>query len=210
MLEKILNFFGLTTLKRFNNMYETMRGNVDHYKLEKLEWFNRYRKLFNWELNKPEIDFQEYEKKVGRKKEGWGFDNELFSEWYDKHRRDEYMAFKVRQLCQHPHLLKVFMLAFSNFDWKSAQEHMVKLDWHWKGGGKDRVPSIDEVKMHIFTLISTDHLDRDGGVSSGGYELALWNDEEKGDSCRITFKDSNGYNLTTVVSENDSIVDIKK
>lgn len=216
MLEKILKFFGLTTLKRF----ETMKDAKNYYQSAKQDWVDKYRVLenkynilFDWSLDKPELDFKEYENKVGRKKEGFGFDNELFAEWYDLHRRDQYMAFKVRVLCEHPHLLKSFIIAFSNFDWVSAQEYMEKTDWRWTSGGKDRVPSIDEIKMHIFTLINTESLNEKGGVSSGGYTLSLYNDKECGATCEISFKDkqsySDNFSIQSVFNEKNKELIIK-
>lgn len=174
---KILNWFGLTTLTTYREIEDRAK---DYHKLIS----NLTSALAEYE-NKPtpSLEFTEFKKDKPSDEKF----KVLFDEWYSIYCRNQYQAYKIRQLTKHPHLLNAFMLEFSSFDWNSVSEYMEKTNWFWNDN--DRIPTLAELKDCVITLIPDGSFDHVGNaLSSGGFKVALYYDNDCNPVCKIEFK----------------------
>jgi hypothetical protein len=171
----ILRAFGLAKISTLN---EVEKRNREYLKLIS----DLTKAVAEYEnMPEPTVDFKEYKPE----EHGHSFNRNLFDEWYSIFRRNQYEAFKIRQLCKHPHLLNAFMNEFGSFDWESIRAYMEETNWVW--GGKLTSPTIEDLKDTVITLIPDDDFDYVGNaVSSGGFTVSLYYEDCKA-ICKITF-----------------------
>jgi len=177
---KILEIFGLTTLKKYDEKVDELvlaiaRQNIAETKLNNV-----------FAENKPTVEFATYRKELGRKE----FDREFWDvDWYayyDKYHRDEYEAYKIRNLSKHPHLLNAFLCEFGSYDWNRVEAYMKKVDWKWSD--KSHTPTVEELKDAVITLIPFDGYESNKNmVQSGGFSLSLFYKEDGSPYCKIDF-----------------------
>lgn len=177
MKTKILNWFGLTTLTTYREMEDRA---TDYHKLIS----SLTSAIAEYEDKpKPQVEFLEFKKDEQSK---YKFDKHLFDEWYSIYCRNQYQAYKIRQLTKHPHLLNAFMVEFGSFDWDSVSKYMEETNWFWNDKG--RTPTLDELKDCVITLIPDGSFDYVGNaLSSGGFKVTLYYDGECKPVCKIEF-----------------------
>jgi hypothetical protein len=90
-----------------------------------------YNKLFDPDLIEMEMTYNEYALANGRTLLGGLYNTQLFLEYYDKYKRNQYAAYKMRCLCSQPPLFAAFMLEFSKFDWEGTCKYMNSVNWNW-------------------------------------------------------------------------------
>jgi hypothetical protein len=177
MKTKFLSLFGLTTLSNYREIED--RAKEYHKLISDLTLA-----IAEYEDKpKPSIEYSDYKKTKQSKS---GFDSELWNEWYSIYCRNQYAAYKIRQLTKHPHLFIAFMNEFGSFDWESTYSYMKSVDWFWSK--KFESPTIEELKDCVITLIPDDNFDYVGnGVSSGGFTVSLYYNENGEAVCKIKF-----------------------
>lgn len=199
-MKNILNKIGLTTLKsqaETVNYLLDIEKRLDSENKEKDETIHElklnYNKLFNWDLFVPELSFKEYQILVGKEKLPLGKEwSELHNEYYDKYCRSQYQAFILRSLSLEPYMLTAFILKFSHVNWQKIADIMKESNWCWSS--KDRTPTIDELKDCVITLIPLNSYNSVGNsISSGGFEVSLYYNENKEPICNITFDGQTYY-----------------
>ncbi len=128
----------------------------------------------SWAQDKPEMTYQEYRKSIGSNdsisthlgKQNW-------NDYYNKYHRDQHIAFKIRSLTKHPHLLVAFLNEFSSFDWVDVMNYMKSVNWMWSDN--ECTPTIKELKDCVITLIPEDDYDNiNNCIMSGGFEVFLY------------------------------------
>jgi hypothetical protein len=174
---KILNWFGLTTLSNYREIEDRA---TDYHKLISdltlaiAEYDNQ---------PKPEVEYIDY--KIDKKSKV-GFDRELFNKWYSIYCRNQHQAYKIRLLTKHPHLLNAFMVEFGSVDWESVSSYMKSVNWFWSDNKTS--PTIKELKDCVITLIPENNFDWVGnGISSGGFKVSLYYNENGEAVCKIEF-----------------------
>lgn len=177
MKHKILNALGLTTLSNYREIEDRAK---DYHKLIS----NLTLAISEYDsLPTPEVEFKDYKSD----EHGNFFNKKLFNEWYSIYRRNQYQAYKLRQLTKHPHLLNAFMNEFGSFDWESIRSYMEENEWFWKD--KSVSPTIEEMKDCVITLIPESNFDYIGNaLSSGGFKVTLYYDENGKAICKIEFE----------------------
>lgn len=182
MKHKILNALGLTTLSNYREIEDRAK---DYQKLIS----NLTLAIAEYETKPtPEIEFKDYKSD----EHGNRFNKKLFDEWYSMYCRNQYGAYKLRQLTKHPHLLYAFMNEFGSFDWESIRSYMEENDWFWKDNSAS--PTIEEMKDCVITLIPESNFDCIGNaVSSGGFIVKLYYDESGKSICNINFNKNGKY-----------------
>ena len=178
---KILKWFGLTTLSSLNDI-ENKFNEVDTRNKEYQKLISDLTKVISEydEIPKPSVEYADYKKDERNNR----YNKEIFYEWYSIYLSNQYAAFKLRRLSKHPHLLKAFMVAIGTFNWESVRLHMEETKWCWND--KTVSPTIDELIDCVITLIPENGFDSPNGVSSGGFTVKLYYENEK-PICNITF-----------------------
>ena len=174
---KVLNWLGLTTLLNYLEIED--RAKEYHKLISDLTLaISEYE-----DKPKPTIEYSDYKKD---KHSEIGFDVQLWDEWYSKHCRNQYVAYKMRQLTKNPHLFMAFMNEFGSFDWESPYSYMKSVDWFWSR--KSESPTIEELKDCVITLIPDGDFNHvDNGLSSGGFTVSLYYNENSEAVCKIKF-----------------------
>ena len=177
MKTKILNWFGLTTLSTYREIEDRA---TDYHRLIS----DLTSAIAEYESKpKPDIEFSEYKKD---KQSELRFDKHLFDEWYSIYCRNQYAAYKMRQLTKHPHLFMAFMNTFSSFKWESNVRQMKKENWTYQD--RVEIPTVSELKDMVITLIPDNDFDYIGNAwSSGGFKVSLYYDEYNNPVCKIEF-----------------------
>ena len=79
------------------------------------------------------------------------------------------------------------MNEFGSFDWESIRLYMEENEWFWKD--KSVSPTIEEMKDCVITLIPESNFDYIGNaISSGGFKVTLYYDENGKAICKIEFE----------------------
>jgi hypothetical protein len=172
IIQKIINFFKSLRSKAVKDL-----------ELLTIE----YDKLFNHDLFKPEIEFTEYLKSLGKENlkisTEW---NMLHDEYYNKYYKCQYQANRLRILSLEPKLLTAFLNEFSSIDYQKIHDYMVNVNWTYKS--RDKLPTIDELKDTIISLIPTkDYYSENNEISTGGFSVNLYYDKDKNPVCKIIF-----------------------
>jgi hypothetical protein len=177
MRHKFLNWFGLTTLTTYREMEDRAK---DYHKLIS----DLTAAIAEYESKpKSTVEYKDYKPY----EHGSSFNKKLFDEWYSIYCKNQYQAYKLRQLSKHPHLLNAFMNEFGSFDWESIHLHMEENNWFWHDNSVS--PTIEEMKDCVITLIPENRFDTIGNaVSSGGFTVSLYYDENCNSICKIEFK----------------------
>ena len=192
MKNKILSWFGLTTLARLNAV-ETRNNEYLKLMSDLTKALAAYEKYEN--KPEPEVEFINYRNPEKQTKTS-GFDNELFAEWYDIYCRNQYQAYKIRKLTRHPHLLVAFLNEFSSFDWESVRKYMEEVNWGY--GELQVVPTVERLKDCVITLLPDDesHYLYSGEIASGGFYVDVYYEEDTCKAvCTIKFKKEDGNYL---------------
>jgi hypothetical protein len=184
MKMKFLSWFNLTTLSNYSEIEERAKDYKKLISTLSLAVSELTLALEHYESKpKPEVEFKDFKNDVY----GERYSAEKFDEWYSIYQRNQYAAYKIRLLSNHPHLLIAFLNEFSSFDWEKVRSHMHKTKWFW--GRKKESPTIDELKDCVITLIPENDFDNQlNAISSGGFTVSLYYDENKNAVCKINFE----------------------
>lgn len=175
---KFLNWFGLTTLSTYREIEDRAK---DYHKLicDLTIGIAEYESKL-----KPEVEFVDYK---SDERDGSEFNKKLFDEWYSIYCKNQYQAYKIRQLIKHPHLLNAFMNEFSSFNWSDIYLYMEENKWFWDDG--DKIPTIEELKDCVITLIPENDFNYIGNNSSNaGFKVILYYNVDGEAICKIEFK----------------------
>lgn len=181
MKNKILKFFGLITLTEYN-----LKVNIEK-KLNDTLADLAQAQIDMWAQEKPAMTYQEYLKSIGTDYYTAAKTKDIWNDYYSKYHRDQYEAFKIRNLTKHPHLLNAFLNEFGSFDWVKVRDYMKSANWTWND--HDRTPSVEELKDCVIALIPADDYDNTNNcVMSGGFYVSLYYLDGK-PVCKIEFKE---------------------
>ena len=178
---RILNFFNLISLTEYNLKVDTEKKLNDSLAALTQAQINM------WAQEKPKMTYDEYLKSIGTDYFTAAKTKDVWNNYYNKYHRDQYQAFKIRNLTKHPHLLHAFLNEFGSFDWVKVRDYMKSVNWTWSD--HDLTPTIEELKDCVIGLIPCDNYDNtENDLMSGGFYVSLYYLEGK-PVCKIEFKE---------------------
>ena len=188
MKEKILNFFGLTTLKEqavtVNYLIKKEEELVNECDAKLLE----YKKKFNWDFYETTlIEWNDWcDKNNIDKHSKWSDDK--FNKYWSETRKFEYQAYKIRTISKYPKFLNAFLLELSNYDFKKDTEFFKEIGFKYP---RVEAMTVDELIDTVITLLPQDFEGTNEivqGISSGGYEVCFYYEKDNPEpKCKIEF-----------------------
>ena len=188
MKEKILNFFGLTTLKEqavtVNYLIKREEEIVNECAAKLLE----YKKMFNWDFYANTLMSWNDWKIKNNIKDTMFFDSKQHTKYYNEIMLLEHQAYKIRTISKYPKFLNAFLLELSNYDFNKDSEFFKEIDFKYS--------SVDAMTVDVLidTVITLLPQDFEGtneivqGISSGGYEVCFYYEKDNPEpKCKIEF-----------------------
>lgn len=170
MLQKILKFFGLTTLKNLKIEQDKNQLLIE----ENQQLKQQYNNLFDFDCFKPKITYAQYCNELNTNPQ---LNKKLWNDYWDLYYKDNETAFKLRKLSLEPKLLSEFLYKFSNFHWSQVYVIMKNMNWKWRDS--ENTPTISELKDCVISLIDTSDYTLNGYVESGGFKVKVCYDENQ-------------------------------